>query len=271
VQTACQRGISAAAAGIPLFFCVAAGRAQLPLARELLEEQDWPAARRKAQRVLQRQPDHAAARLMAALAGMRLDPSSEPALLALEAAARHAALPADLRPPAAEEIGAARARRGEDAAAYPWLKEAFLASAAAPAFGRRAALLAALLERNPALAAADPALALQAAAAAARAAPAPDAPPRPPSWAARFAEAIVAGYRCGVAPAIGHRCSLDPSCSEYFRQAGRRHGWLALPLIADRLVREPGVVAQGRKPVAAAGAVRYADPLADHYPEGPAP
>jgi hypothetical protein len=76
----------------------------------------------------------------------------------------------------------------------------------------------------------------------------------------RIAEGIVGVYRRWIGSAIGARCSLVPSCSEYFRQAGRRHGWLAFPMIADRLVREPGVVAAAEVRVGG----RVADPLEDH-------
>ncbi len=82
----------------------------------------------------------------------------------------------------------------------------------------------------------------------------------PPSTAGRITAAMVGIYRRGIGPAIGARCSLTPSCSEYFRQAGRRHGWLAFPMLADRLVREPGVVAAAEVRVAD----RIADPLEDH-------
>ncbi|MCX7819302.1 MAG: membrane protein insertion efficiency factor YidD [Kiritimatiellae bacterium] len=75
-----------------------------------------------------------------------------------------------------------------------------------------------------------------------------------------LAEGIVGVYRRWIRPAIGRRCSLSPSCSEYFLQAARRHGWLAFPMIADRLVREPGVVAAG----AAGPDGRVADPLEEH-------
>lgn len=77
-------------------------------------------------------------------------------------------------------------------------------------------------------------------------------------------EIIVAFYRFCISPAIGARCSIQPSCSQYFLEASRKHGLLAFPIIADRLVREPGLVAEKRVTVLVGGKTRIADPLADH-------
>lgn len=85
-----------------------------------------------------------------------------------------------------------------------------------------------------------------------------------PVFSSKPAEWIVAVYRRQVAPAIGARCSLSPSCSEYFLEAGRRHGLAAFPITADRLVREPSVVQQGEHPIFRDGRVRYRDELEWH-------
>ena len=79
----------------------------------------------------------------------------------------------------------------------------------------------------------------------------------PGSW-------IVAAYRKHIRPAIGSRCSLTPSCSEYFRQASKQHGLLGIPLIGDRLVREPSVVTKGKDPVCSSDKIRYRDSLQEH-------
>ncbi len=86
-----------------------------------------------------------------------------------------------------------------------------------------------------------------------------------PSLAALPGRWIVQVYRAQIGPAIGSRCDLHPSCSEYFLQAGRAHGLLGVPLIADRFVREPSVVAAAEKPVTLPGGrIRYADPVSAH-------
>jgi len=71
-------------------------------------------------------------------------------------------------------------------------------------------------------------------------------------------------YRAQIAPALGRRCSLLPSCSEYTLQALGRHGLLGIAMYADRAVREPSVVAEARNPVFERGRRRYADPVEAH-------
>jgi len=84
-------------------------------------------------------------------------------------------------------------------------------------------------------------------------------------WA-RPARWLVGFYRRQVGPAIGERCSLQPSCSAYLLEASQAHGLLlGFALLGDRLIREPSVYAAGAKPVVMPdGRIRYADPLSDH-------
>ena len=86
-----------------------------------------------------------------------------------------------------------------------------------------------------------------------------------PSLPIAAARAIIAFYRTQIGPAIGNRCALAPSCSEYFLQATRKHGLLGVPLIADRFVREPDVTQAAEVLVERPdGSVRIADPVSDH-------
>ena len=79
------------------------------------------------------------------------------------------------------------------------------------------------------------------------------------------ARAVVSMYRSAIRPAIGRRCNLEPSCSAYFLEASRRHGLAGIPMLADRLVREPGVNSRGEFPVLQpSGDIRYADPIENH-------
>ena len=72
-------------------------------------------------------------------------------------------------------------------------------------------------------------------------------------------------YRTQISPAIGARCQIYPSCSEYFVQAARKHGVAALPMIADRFVREPEIFSQGRHPVELSdGRILWGDAVSDH-------
>ena len=80
----------------------------------------------------------------------------------------------------------------------------------------------------------------------------------PSKWIVKF-------YRAQIGPAIGSRCDLLPSCSEYFSQASRAHGLLGIPIMADRFIREPSVVSAAANPVTMPdGHIRYPDPVSDH-------
>jgi putative component of membrane protein insertase Oxa1/YidC/SpoIIIJ protein YidD len=71
-------------------------------------------------------------------------------------------------------------------------------------------------------------------------------------------------YRAQIGPAIGDRCVLEPSCSAYFLEAGRKHGLLAFPMIADRFFREPSEAQDPGNRIVKHGRVRHADPVSDH-------
>jgi len=79
----------------------------------------------------------------------------------------------------------------------------------------------------------------------------------PVRWIIRF-------YRRQIAPAIGARCSLSPSCSEYTMRALRRHGLLGVAMYADRAVREPSVIAEGEHSHEVRGRRKFIDLLDDH-------
>lgn len=82
--------------------------------------------------------------------------------------------------------------------------------------------------------------------------------PNSPSWIIRF-------YRSQISPAIGDRCVLEPSCSEYFQQAHQLYGLKAYPMIADRFCREPDESHEKRFPVVMpTGQIRYGDPIENH-------
>ena len=79
-----------------------------------------------------------------------------------------------------------------------------------------------------------------------------------PNWIIRF-------YRAQISPAIGDRCTLEPSCSEYFHQSYCKHGIKSIPMIADRFFREPEVSNQKADPVVVEdGQIRYRDPIENH-------
>jgi len=72
-------------------------------------------------------------------------------------------------------------------------------------------------------------------------------------------------YRSQISPAIGDKCRLVPSCSEYFMQASRKHGLLSIPMIADRFIREGTVMSKRANPVVLPdGRELWADPVEDN-------
>ena len=72
-------------------------------------------------------------------------------------------------------------------------------------------------------------------------------------------------YRTQISPALGERCRIYPSCSEYFVRAAKKHGVLALPMIADRFVREPEIAVKREKPfVQRNGIILWGDAVDDH-------
>ena len=81
---------------------------------------------------------------------------------------------------------------------------------------------------------------------------------------AAFARAVVRFYRGFIASAIGARCVLEPSCSQYFLEASRKHGILGIPMIADRFVREPPESHSDRLIRTKNGQWRHHDPVEDH-------
>jgi len=246
-------------------------RAPLELAAQLFEERNWAAAAREAQRLLSQDPANPQARLIRAVAQVRLDQDPRAALPELEALAACGGSPS-VRAPAAYEAGRLCVAAGDWRRGWDWLRQAFLDAPDGALFLKSGCALSLLIARHPELEAGNAALRMQVFtcerlwAGEVRAA-CSGSGSRPPAGGGVFAlpgRAIVGLYRSCIAPAIGSRCSLAPSCSRYFLEASRKHGLLAFPIIADRLIREPGVVAEARKTVVVGHVTKIADPLEDH-------
>ena len=238
---------------------------QIELATDLFEEGNWADGRRECQRVLSGNPSDEQARLLEAVCELRLNRAAPPALASLAASGTTA----EVRSMAAYELGRAAWVDGQAEAAYPLLRQAFLEAPSQDLFARVGCSLNLLRAEVPTLGESDTAVfqALETS----RPLWTPEvrqecALPRGEgvSLKAKPAEWLVAFYRGFVRPAIGTRCVLQPSCSHYFEEAARAHGLLAFPIIGDRLVREPDVVAAAEHPVQAGGRTRYADPLSEH-------
>jgi putative component of membrane protein insertase Oxa1/YidC/SpoIIIJ protein YidD len=256
------------------FFAVALAAAAGPgleLAADLFAEGQWLAARTESLRVAAEVPgpDAARARLLAAVSDLRLDRDRPGAKAVLAGLWQADAADLETRCMAAYEFGLADWADGGCQAGAA-LEFAYLQTRDVALFWRAGCSLYFYLKATPALRNSRPDLwnSLQLCR---------DAWPleiwrecRPrkparPAVAALPGRWVVQFYRAQLGPAIGSRCDLQPSCSEYFLQATRAHGLLGVPLIADRFVREPAVVAAAEHPVPRPdGSRRYADPVADH-------
>lgn len=239
------------------------------LAAELAAEGAWPDARREALRILAENPDDEAARLLSADAALHLDPRRLDAIKTLDELTGTASNPA-LRARAAYRAGQAHWTLGDLTSAWNAYAVAFQHPANPSSFLESGCAMFLLRREDKSLGANQPELLQQLAtcrdlwsfplrdkARVARL-------DKRTSARGRFGAGIVSFYRAQIRPAIGERCSLEPSCSEYFLQASRAHGWLGIPMIGDRLVREPGVVQRGEHPVDYSGRTHYLDPLSAH-------
>lgn len=265
----CKRGIAATRAAI--FFLVAGAvcTAQMELAVELFEEGDWNECRRECERVLLVSPSNHSARFLQSAANLRLNRHIDHSIASLKDLV-NSEVPNEIRASAAYEYGRAEWKRGRHKAAFQLLKLAFHNTAKTELFLRSACSLFLLMKEKPELRKRSSDLVIQINSSRALwygelfkecRIEKYETRTKLPGWPGRW---IVALYRRQIAPAIGQRCSLEPTCSEYFRQACKKHGLLGFPIQADRFFREPGVVAKGRNPVVVGNIIKYADPLSDH-------
>ena len=252
--------------------CAARAGAPLDLAAELFGEGNWAAARTESLRIRSEVSGAEAdrARLLADVTALRLEQGREPAQADLAALWQAESADRETRCMAAYECGLAAWADGARSEALAPLKFAYLQTRDTPLFWRSGCSLYFFLKADKQLRRQEDAVwqSLQLCR---------DAWPlevwrecRPKkkagaSLAALPGKWVVQFYRAQIGPAIGSRCDLQPSCSEYFMQASRAHGLLGVPIMADRFVREPSVVAAAEKPVTMPGGrLRYADPVADH-------
>lgn len=252
-------------AGILFCFCkITTAAAPFPLYEQLYREGDWPGARREALRVAATDPR---AEVRAAAAKLRMDPRDPAAAERLKQWSESD--DAGAAATAALERGQCFIRERNFDEAWDSISKAFLKTGDPSEFITAGTALTALALQDRSRLREDPAVVRQLAIAqelwtrqAVR-----DALPRSLSWPRaliRFpARAVIAVYRHAIAPGIGARCSLHPSCSAYFTECSRRHGLMAWPMFGDRMIREPKMNSEG-KPVAAGDRVRRADPVSDH-------
>lgn len=244
--------------------------AQVILAAELMAEGNWDGAQCESQRALLHDPTNPMARLIGLVASMRLGHDERPETLQGLEDLANLASSASVRTMAAYESGRILIASGDWNRAYEWLKQVFLNASAPTLFLKSGCTLSLLIQKHPELEAGNISLKMQLFTceglwnARLRQKCALSRPPQSMEIFAMPGKAIVAFYKSCVSPAIGTRCSLEPSCSRYFLEASHKHGLLAFPILADRLVREPSTVAAGHRTVLIEKRRRIADPLNAH-------
>lgn len=252
-----------------LFLGVAASAQSLDLALELMEEGNWVGVRREALRALSEHPDHEQALLLAALAERQLRPQEIEAGRVLAHLAESSSN-AQLRALAGYEYGRSCWATGDLTKAWTALSRVFQSTGDRDLFLRSGCALFLLRQQEATLGEGQDALLTQLATCRdlwtweLRDEVRVHAKRKSSRLTAKPGEWLVSFYRAQIGPAIGHRCSLYPSCSAYFLEASRAYGLAGVPLIADRLVREPGVVAAAEHPRVVGEEVRFQDPLSDH-------
>jgi putative component of membrane protein insertase Oxa1/YidC/SpoIIIJ protein YidD len=273
VQRTVAQQIPGLAPGIFFFMWLSAAlAAPLELATELFAEGQWAPARVESLRAQAEAsaPEAGRARLLAAVSALRLGQGRTEAKAELAALWQAEAADLETRCMAAYEFGLADWADGGKSNALAALKFTYLQTREPPLFWRSGCSLYFFLK-------ADKTLRRQESATWQSLQSCRDAWPlevwrecRPrkkagTSVAALPGKWIVQFYRSQIGPAIGSRCDLLPSCSEYFMQASHAHGLLGVPIMADRFIREPSVVSAAEKPVTMPdGHIRFADPVSDH-------
>jgi putative component of membrane protein insertase Oxa1/YidC/SpoIIIJ protein YidD len=263
-------GIPVFQAGILLFFLggVLSAKSGTELVRVLINEQDWPHCRVESLRVLAVDPSNNWAAYGALISNWHLGRQKKQSLDDLQLLAT-ATTNAEIRARSHLAVGLGAWEFGDQEAAISNLYQV-LSVMPDPAVARQAGCaLYVLLREYPDAGAAWPGLADQLAVMRGGWTREDERNCRPrekvaPSWWSWPGRMIVWGYRSQISPAIGSRCSLQPSCSEYFRQACSKHGLLGFAMYGDRGVREPAVVSAGKHPVRVGDKVKYPDPLSDH-------
>lgn len=267
-----ERRIPALAAGV-LLFSVAFSQSSgvgIELARELLVERDWSAASHEAQLVLTDSPPNEEAVFVLAVSRINAGEPTSNHITALRGLADNAMDP-ELRCRAAYECARTEWRAGRLPAAFALFQQTFLETKEPDLCLHAACSLFLMMEEDASLVPEKGSLRMQINTTRwiwygrlftdCRVSP----PVRPKGGILGAPARLITWiYRRGMAPALGQRCSLTPSCSQYFLDASEQHGLLGFPMVADRFFREPGAVKDGKKPIQTGRTMRYADTLSDH-------
>lgn len=250
------------------FFCACAMADQLQLAVDLFEKGEWNLCRRECRRALLSNAEPAVRyQLLGAMSSIRSGISAANAVDLLQPIVE-SGKDDQIAAIAAYELGRMNWQLGESEKAFDSFSRAFNTTTDKALFLRSSCSLFLLLKEFPSLKNGNDGLVSQINtsrtlwtgslfAECGKPGPA-STEPVPPNWIIRF-------YRSQISPAIGSRCVLEPSCSEYYHRASCKHGFIAIPMMADRLFREPEISNGKENPVVMkSGQIRYRDPVENH-------
>jgi len=263
-----KRNIPATLLAGMFFFCASGMADPLELATDLFEKGEWDLCRRECRRaLLEKTEPFERFQLLNAMSSVRsgMDPAKTipqfEALIASDADIEISSI-------AAYELGRLQWQSNAPADALDSLAFAFHCTTNKQLFLHAACSMFLLLDEYPELKPGKEDLLIQISTSRTQwygalfsqcAKPDPSiGQPAAPGW-------FIGLYRNQISPAIGDRCNLEPSCSEYFRQAKARHGMKAVSMVADRFFREPEVNSLQHDPIVMEdGHIRYRDTLDNH-------
>ncbi|MCK5849558.1 MAG: membrane protein insertion efficiency factor YidD [Kiritimatiellae bacterium] len=240
---------------------------KLPLPVALFAEKNWSACRLECRRILITDPTNNIIRLLCASAGAR---SSDGITEDLDQLIKNKGISMVIRHAAGMELARLLLKKGSITAAFEHFVTVFIETDSSGMFKQSGYSLSVLIKQNRELTNSHAYLKPQLKSCSSLWTPALIAEcsqenvPDKSSWSGKPAEWIISFYQAQIAPAIGERCSLSPSCSAYAIQALRKHGALGLAIYADRAVREPDVIQNSKNPVIIGKRRKYRDTLDEH-------
>lgn len=252
--------------GMLLFLAALSAPAQIELARELFAERDYAFCFVEAERVLAETQPHPEAALLSASAYSKLSAATN-RLCLVESLINDDTIPLDTRLLAAYECGRTAWESDSHTKAFDLMSFCFLHANSDNLRLKSACSLFSMLSKHPKLLPRNSPIRLEIAATStqwdSRLMNECSVKSKRPGILSLPGRVIVALYRRNVSPAIGQRCIINPSCSEYFRQASIKHGLLGVPMQADRFIREPDLIQAGFREDSS-GSRTIPDPLSDH-------
>ena len=242
-------------------------KANITLPASLFTEKDWATCRRECRRILIAEPTNNAIRFLHASAGAR---SSLEITTDLESLIEDKKIPTSIRHAARIELANLLWKKKSITKAFEHFVTVFIETNSADMFKRSGCSLSIILKQNTELAKKN--IYIQSQLKSSTSLWSTDLIAEcsvnnesvQSAWSGKPAEWIISFYQSQISPAIGERCTLSPSCSEYAIHALKKHGALGLAIYADRAIREPDVIHKHKSPIVIDNRQKYRDTLNEH-------